>query len=185
MYVCSEDTAVRTRLTECIETILNKATEPPKSKKVQHSNAKNAVLFEAINLVIHMDCDSALLVRAANQLGQFLQHRETNLRYVCSSCLSVCLSISLSLVCVSHCWLLSQFAIDALLNLLPLLHPEYSCAGTWRWRVCACWLHLSFHMKPSRNIRTLSSLLSRYISSITIRYDTIRDAILTCARKPT
>ena len=29
--------------------------EPPKSKKVQHSNSKNAVLFEAINLIIHHD----------------------------------------------------------------------------------------------------------------------------------
>ena len=76
-----EDPTVRNRLTECIETILNKAQEPPKSKKVQHSNAKNAILFEAINLVIHMDCDANLLVRACNQLGQFLQHRETNLRY--------------------------------------------------------------------------------------------------------
>lgn len=56
--------------------------EPPKSKKVQHSNAKNAVLFEAIYLIIHMDSDPNLLVRACNQLGQFLQHRETNLRYL-------------------------------------------------------------------------------------------------------
>jgi len=76
-----DDPTVRNRLTECIETILNKAQEPPKSKKVQHSNAKNAILFEAINLVIHMDSDANLLVRACNQLGQFLQHRETNLRY--------------------------------------------------------------------------------------------------------
>ena len=76
------DPAVKTRLTECLETILNKAQEPPKSKKVQHSNAKNAVLFEAINLIIHMDSDANLLVRACNQLGQFLQHRETNLRYI-------------------------------------------------------------------------------------------------------
>lgn len=29
--------------------------EPPKAKKVQHSNSKNAVLFEAINLIIHLD----------------------------------------------------------------------------------------------------------------------------------
>ena len=77
----AEDPSVRTRLTECLETILNKAQEPPKSKKVQHSNAKNAVLFEAINLIIHMDSDPNLLVRACNQLGQFLQHKETNLRY--------------------------------------------------------------------------------------------------------
>ena len=81
----SDDATVRNRLTECIETILNKAQEPPKSKKVQHSNAKNAILFEAINLVIHMDCDSNLLIRACNQLGQFLQHRETNLRYSTAS----------------------------------------------------------------------------------------------------
>ena len=52
---CPEDPAVRGRLTECLETILNKAQEPPKSKKVQHSNAKNAVLFEAISLIIHHD----------------------------------------------------------------------------------------------------------------------------------
>ncbi|KAK3102872.1 hypothetical protein FSP39_014560 [Pinctada imbricata] len=81
-YPPPEDPAVRTRLTECLETILNKAQEPPKSKKVQHPNAKNAVLFEAINLIIHMDSDPNLLVRACNQLGQFLQHRETNLRYL-------------------------------------------------------------------------------------------------------
>lgn len=50
-----EDPSARGRLTECLETILNKAQEPPKSKKVQHSNAKNAVLFEAISLIIHHD----------------------------------------------------------------------------------------------------------------------------------
>ncbi|OWK17408.1 AP2A2, partial [Cervus elaphus hippelaphus] len=81
-YPPPEDPAVRGRLTECLEAILNKAQEPPKSKKVQHSNAKNAVLFEAISLVIHHDSEPNLLVRACNQLGQFLQHRETNLRYL-------------------------------------------------------------------------------------------------------
>ncbi|XP_041074575.1 AP-2 complex subunit alpha-2-like isoform X3 [Polyodon spathula] len=81
-YPPPEDAAVRGRLTECLETVLNKAQEPPKSKKVQHSNAKNAVLFEAISLIIHHDSEPNLLVRACNQLGQFLQHRETNLRYL-------------------------------------------------------------------------------------------------------
>ncbi|XP_056382884.1 AP-2 complex subunit alpha-2 isoform X2 [Hyla sarda] len=81
-YPPPEDPAVRGRLTECLETILNKAQEPPKSKKVQHSNAKNAVLFEAISLIIYHDSEPNLLVRACNQLGQFLQHRETNLRYL-------------------------------------------------------------------------------------------------------
>uniref|UniRef100_UPI00398F3D5A AP-2 complex subunit alpha-2 isoform X1 n=1 Tax=Pristiophorus japonicus TaxID=55135 RepID=UPI00398F3D5A len=81
-YPPPEDPAIQGRLTECLETILNKAQEPPKSKKVQHSNAKNAVLFEAISLIIHHDSEPNLLVRACNQLGQFLQHRETNLRYL-------------------------------------------------------------------------------------------------------
>ena len=62
--------------------ILNKASESPKSRKVQHSNAKNAVLFEAINLIFHMDVEPTLFIRAANQLGSFLIHKETNLRYM-------------------------------------------------------------------------------------------------------
>uniref|UniRef100_A0A3Q0KHN0 AP-2 complex subunit alpha n=1 Tax=Schistosoma mansoni TaxID=6183 RepID=A0A3Q0KHN0_SCHMA len=81
-YPQPEDTTVRARLAECLDTILKKVQEAPKSKKVQHPNAKNAVLFEAINLIIHMDSDPKLLVRACNQLGQFLQHKETNLRYL-------------------------------------------------------------------------------------------------------
>ncbi|KAK1329935.1 hypothetical protein QTO34_010118 [Cnephaeus nilssonii] len=80
--ISSEDAAVKGRLVECLETVLNKAQEPPKSKKVQHSNAKNAILFETISLIIHYDSEPNLLVRACNQLGQFLQHRETNLRYL-------------------------------------------------------------------------------------------------------
>lgn len=83
-YPPPDDPGVQGRLMECLETILNKAQEPPKLRKVQHSNAKNAVLFEAISLIIHMDSQQTqqILVRACNQLGQFLQHRETNLRYL-------------------------------------------------------------------------------------------------------
>ncbi|OQR79959.1 AP-2 complex subunit alpha-like [Tropilaelaps mercedesae] len=86
-YPAPDDQTLKARLNECLDTILNRASEPPKSKKVQHSNAKNAVLFEAILLVIHMDSmgavsDPTLLVRVCNQLGTFLAHRETNLRYL-------------------------------------------------------------------------------------------------------
>ena len=49
----SDEPVVRARLSEALETVLNKTQEPNKSKKVQHSNAKNAVLFEAINLILH------------------------------------------------------------------------------------------------------------------------------------
>ncbi|GMT36450.1 hypothetical protein PFISCL1PPCAC_27747, partial [Pristionchus fissidentatus] len=81
-YPPPEDPSNKSRLLECLEGILNRAADAPKSKKVQHSNAKNAVLFEAISLIIHMDSEPNLLVRACNQLGTFLSHRETNLRYL-------------------------------------------------------------------------------------------------------
>ncbi|VDK48886.1 unnamed protein product [Anisakis simplex] len=81
-YPPPEDPSNKSRLLECLEGILNKAMDAPKSKKVQHSNAKNAVLFESIALIIHMDSEQNLLVRACNQLGTFLSHRETNLRYL-------------------------------------------------------------------------------------------------------
>lgn len=81
-YPPPEDPSNKSRLMECLEGILNKAMDAPKSKKVQHSNAKNAVLFESIALIIHMDSEPSLLVRACNQLGTFLSHRETNLRYL-------------------------------------------------------------------------------------------------------
>lgn len=81
-FLLKLQSAVRARLNETLETILSKDQEAPKFKKVQHSNAKNAVLFEAINLIIHSDSEPNLLVRACNQLGQFLSNRETNLRYL-------------------------------------------------------------------------------------------------------
>ncbi|EGT58211.1 hypothetical protein CAEBREN_06541 [Caenorhabditis brenneri] len=80
-YPPPDDSSNKARLVECLEAILNEAQDAPKSEKVQHSYAKNAVFFEAIALVIHMDLEPQLLVRACNQLGTFLSHRETNLRY--------------------------------------------------------------------------------------------------------
>lgn len=81
-YPPPEDSSIKSRLNECLDTILQKAQEALKSKKLQHSNAKNAVLFEAINLIIHIDSEPNLLVKACNQLGQFLSHKDTNLRYL-------------------------------------------------------------------------------------------------------
>ncbi|XP_064478736.1 AP-2 complex subunit alpha-like [Ornithodoros turicata] len=76
-----EETSLRVRLEECIEVIMSRAQEPPRSKKLQHSNARNAVLFEAIQLVLHLD-SPMLLARACAQMGHFLTHREANLRYL-------------------------------------------------------------------------------------------------------
>ena len=51
-------------------------------KNVQQNNAQNAVLFEAINLVIHLDTEQNLMVQISSRLGKFIQSRETNVRYL-------------------------------------------------------------------------------------------------------
>ena len=77
-----EDSLIRSRLNEALDSILNKVQEPPQSKKIYHSNAKNAILFEAIYLIIHLDYEHALMIRACNHIGSFMQHKEANLRYL-------------------------------------------------------------------------------------------------------
>lgn len=51
-------------------------------KNVQQNNAQNAVLFEAINLIIHLDTEHALMKQISSRLGRFIQSRETNVRYL-------------------------------------------------------------------------------------------------------
>ena len=51
-------------------------------KNVQQNNAQNAVLFEAINLIIHLDTEHELMVQISSKLGKFIQSRETNVRYL-------------------------------------------------------------------------------------------------------
>ena len=51
-------------------------------KNVQQNNAQNAVLFEAINLIIHLDTEQALMNQISTRLGKFIQSRETNVRYL-------------------------------------------------------------------------------------------------------
>jgi AP-2 complex subunit alpha len=59
---------------------MDSAMEMPKN--VQQNNAQNAVLFEAINLVIHLDTERDLMVQISSRLGKFIQSRETNVRYL-------------------------------------------------------------------------------------------------------
>jgi AP-2 complex subunit alpha len=65
---------------ESLQKILNLALEMPKN--VQQNNAQNAVLFEAINLIIHLDTEQALMKQISSRLGKFIQSRETNVRYL-------------------------------------------------------------------------------------------------------
>ncbi|KND94638.1 AP-2 complex subunit alpha-2 [Tolypocladium ophioglossoides CBS 100239] len=79
-FAPSDDTHVRQMIRESLEKILNLAMEA--NKNVQQNNAQNAVLFEAINLIIHLDTEHALMKQISSRLGRFIQSRETNVRYL-------------------------------------------------------------------------------------------------------
>lgn len=76
----TDDSYVREMIRESLQNILNLAVEP--SKNVQQNNAQNAVLFEAINLIIHLDTEHALMNQISSRLGRFITSRETNVRYL-------------------------------------------------------------------------------------------------------
>ncbi len=65
---------------DSLQRILDLALET--NKNVQQNNAQNAVLFEAINLIIHLDTEHALMKQISSRLGRFIQSRETNVRYL-------------------------------------------------------------------------------------------------------
>lgn len=76
----TDDSHVREMIRESLQKILNLALET--NKNVQQNNAQNAVLFEAINLIIHLDTEHALMKQISSRLGKFIQSRETNVRYL-------------------------------------------------------------------------------------------------------
>ncbi|KMQ46800.1 AP-2 adaptor complex subunit alpha [Trichophyton violaceum] len=79
-YPPSEDVHVRDLIRQSIQQIMNSAMDMPKN--VQQNNAQNAVLFEAINLLIHLDSEHTLMMQISSRLGKFIQSRETNVRYL-------------------------------------------------------------------------------------------------------
>lgn len=79
-YPPSTDTHVRLLIRQSLEQIMHDAMDMPRN--VQQNNAQNAVLFEAINLLIHLDTEHELMVQVSSRLGKFIQSRETNVRYL-------------------------------------------------------------------------------------------------------
>lgn len=79
----NEETTVEMLRQTVLETI-EKCSQPAQSS--QQSNAQHAVLFEAINLCIHLDMapDAKLLAI----LGDFISSKETNLRYLALTALA-------------------------------------------------------------------------------------------------
>lgn len=75
-----EDPNMSEMLHNVLQTIINNSQETPRN--VQHNNAQNAILFEAINLAIHLDCESEIVRQATNILARFILSKETNVRYL-------------------------------------------------------------------------------------------------------
>lgn len=67
-------------ISQVLQKIMTDSAEP--SRNVQHNNAQNAVLFEAIGVAIHLDANSPLVSTAAVLLAQFISSKETNVRYL-------------------------------------------------------------------------------------------------------
>ncbi|KAJ5373807.1 hypothetical protein N7517_005813 [Penicillium concentricum] len=79
-YPPSEDSHVREIIRESLSQMMQAAMETPKN--VQQNNAQNAILFEAINLLIHLDSEHNLMLQISTRLGKYIQSRETNVRYL-------------------------------------------------------------------------------------------------------
>ncbi|EST06060.1 Clathrin/coatomer adaptor, adaptin-like, N-terminal [Kalmanozyma brasiliensis GHG001] len=79
-YPAPDDPNIRNIIETVLETIITNSQDSPKN--VQHNNAQNAILFEAINLAIQLDTESAVVAKAAVLLGKFILSRETNVRYL-------------------------------------------------------------------------------------------------------
>ncbi|KAF2280177.1 Adaptor protein complex AP-2 alpha subunit [Westerdykella ornata] len=79
-YPPPEDSHIRKLIREALQKIMDSALDIPKN--VQQNNAQNAVLFEAINLIIHLDTEQDLMVQISERLGKFIASRETNVRYL-------------------------------------------------------------------------------------------------------
>ncbi|TKY89433.1 hypothetical protein EX895_001964 [Sporisorium graminicola] len=79
-YPSPDDPTLRKTIEKVLDAIINNSQDSPKN--VQHNNAQNAILFEAINLAIQLDTESAVVSKAAVLLGRFILSRETNVRYL-------------------------------------------------------------------------------------------------------
>ncbi|KAL1523477.1 hypothetical protein AB1Y20_018415 [Prymnesium parvum] len=74
-----DEHALKMRVSEVLQRIIS-GTDV--TKNVNKNNATHAILFEAINLVIHLGNTTDLLPQAISLLGRFISIREANIRYL-------------------------------------------------------------------------------------------------------
>eukprot|EP00878_Enallax_costatus_P024930 GHUV01026636.1.p1 GENE.GHUV01026636.1~~GHUV01026636.1.p1 ORF type:complete len:670 (+),score=220.90 GHUV01026636.1:292-2301(+) len=77
-----EGTAAQRQLHDVLVAIFNSCAETGKSSTVNKTNAQHAILFEAISLILALDCSKDLLASSVTTLGRFLSVKEPNIRYL-------------------------------------------------------------------------------------------------------
>lgn len=83
----AEGTPQRASFMDVLRRILARAVRDPvrdrrnKEHTSQYFNARNAVLYDAIQAIIYLETERDILMEATNLLGTFLASKETNLRY--------------------------------------------------------------------------------------------------------
>ena len=78
-YPPPEDRNMHARLVQVLGAILSRVEN---DARPNHINAVQCVLFEAIDLVIHLDTAPELIIQSANLLGKFVHSKITNTRYL-------------------------------------------------------------------------------------------------------
>eukprot|EP00043_Microstomoeca_roanoka_P007809 m.75530 g.75530 ORF g.75530 m.75530 type:complete len:907 (-) comp13986_c2_seq1:93-2813(-) len=97
LFPFPDDQPVAARMNETLQRLLARVKELPPPRpdgrpsrvRVQYFNANHACMFEAMNLIAHYDNNADLQLRACTLLGDFLVHKETNMRFLALEGLSV------------------------------------------------------------------------------------------------
>ncbi|EGD77446.1 adaptor protein complex AP-2 [Salpingoeca rosetta] len=73
----------------CLSVCLPVCDGRPTRVRIQYFNVNHACMFEAMNLIAHYDNNADLQIKACTLLGDFLIHKETNMRFLALESLSV------------------------------------------------------------------------------------------------
>ncbi|KAJ3221215.1 hypothetical protein HK099_003692 [Clydaea vesicula] len=78
----SENKSLLEDLNYVLLSIIRSNSSVETSKNAQQANAQNSILFEAINLAIHLEANSEIVLQAMSLLNNHITSKETNLRYL-------------------------------------------------------------------------------------------------------
>eukprot|EP00127_Corallochytrium_limacisporum_P005621 Clim_evm20s209 gene=Clim_evmTU20s209 len=97
IYPVPKEDSVRSALIQTLNRIIAK-TEM--TRVTQHNNARNAILFECVQLISYYEEETELVLQAVNLLGRYLHPKETNLKYLALESLTDLCGIEYAKSCI-------------------------------------------------------------------------------------